>query len=177
MTNEGPLYLAFDLSTQQLKGIVVTSDLRVAYQAKFDFDKDAQGYDVHKGVLTNEELHEVYAPVALWLQALDTLLSSFREQKLDFSRIRGISGACQQHGSVFWSYQGEEALGHLDAAQKLEEQLGHAFSHPYAPNWQDASTQAECDEFDVALGSPEALAEATGSKAHHVRKPIRRRLG
>jgi xylulokinase len=169
MASQSPLYIGFDLSTQQLKGLVVNSDLKVEYIAKFDFDADSTGFPIKKGVMTNEAEHEVFAPVALWLQALDTVLESLRKQGLDFSRVKGISGAGQQHGSVYWSSDAEELLKKLDAKRSLEEQLPSAFSHPYSPNWQDASTQKECDEFDAALGSPEELAQATGSKAHHVR--------
>ncbi len=169
MASQSPLYIGFDLSTQQLKGLVVNSDLKVEYIAKFDFDADSTGFTIKKGVMTNEAEHEVFAPVALWLQALDTVLESLRQQGLDFSRVKGISGAGQQHGSVYWSSDAEELLRKLDAKRSLEEQLPSAFSHPYSPNWQDASTQKECDEFDAALGGPEELAQATGSKAHHVR--------
>ncbi|KAK4696698.1 hypothetical protein P7C71_g1265, partial [Lecanoromycetidae sp. Uapishka_2] len=73
MTSSDPLYLGFDLSTQQLKGIAVTSNLRVAYQATFDFDADASGYIVKKGVLTNEAEHEVFAPVAMGPYFLELL--------------------------------------------------------------------------------------------------------
>ena len=169
MASQSPLYIGFDLSTQQLKGLVVNSDLKVEYIAKFDFDADSTGFPIKKGVMTNEAEHEVFAPVALWLQALDTVLGSLRTQGLDFSRVKGISGAGQQHGSVYWSSDAEELLKKLDAKRSLEEQLACAFSHPYSPNWQDASTQKECDEFDAVLGGPEELAQATGSKAHHVR--------
>lgn len=162
------LYLGFDLSTQQLKGTVINSDLRVRYEAKFDFDKDSRGFNVHKGVMTNDAEHEVFAPVALWLQALDTILALLKEQGLEFGLLKGISGAGQQHGSVFWAAGGIEALEHLDASKTLEEQLKDGFVHPYSPNWQDTSTQAECEEFDKVLGSREALADATGSSAHHV---------
>lgn len=163
-----PLYIGFDLSTQQLKGLVVSSDLKVEYEAKFDFDAHSHGFDIKKGVLTNEAEHEVFAPVAMWLQALDWVLNSLKEQGVDFKRVMGISGAGQQHGSVYWSADAESILKGLDKGKKLEEQLEKAFSHPFSPNWQDASTQKECDEFDSYLGGPEELAEVTGSKAHHV---------
>lgn len=169
MASQGPLYIGFDLSTQQLKGLVVTSELKVVHVAKFDFDADSRGFNVKKGVLTNEAEHEVFAPVAMWLQALDGVLGTLKAQGLDFSRVKGISGAGQQHGSVYWSEDAERLLKSLDKDKTLEEQLQGAFSHPYSPNWQDASTQAECDEFDAFLGSPEELAQVTGSKAHHVR--------
>jgi xylulokinase len=164
----GPLYIGFDLSTQQLKGLVVSSDLKVEYEAKFDFDANSRRFNIKNGVMTNEAEHEVFAPVALWLQALDWVLSTLKDQGLDFRRVKGISGAGQQHGSVYWSKDAEKLLKSLDKNKTLEEQLQGAFSHPFSPNWQDASTQKECDEFDAYLGGPEALAEATGSKAHHV---------
>lgn len=165
---QGPLYIGFDLSTQQLKGLVVNSDLKVVYVSKFDFDADSRGFPIKKGVLTNEAEHEVFAPVALWLQALDGVLDGLRKQGLDFSRVKGISGAGQQHGSVYWGEDAEVLLKTLDKSKSLEEQLSGAFSHPYSPNWQDSSTQQECDEFDAYLGGQEQLAESTGSKAHHV---------
>ena len=164
-----PLYIGFDLSTQQLKGLVVNSELKVVYIATFDFDADSTGFPIKKGVLTNEAEHEVYAPVALWLQAVDAVLARLKSQGLDFRRVKGISGAGQQHGSVYWGQDAERLLKTMDPAKKLQEQLSEAFSYPYSPNWQDASTQHECDEFDSILGDPEHLAIATGSKAHHVR--------
>ncbi|KAL9617879.1 MAG: hypothetical protein Q9160_007367 [Pyrenula sp. 1 TL-2023] len=162
------LYLGFDLSTQQLKGVVVDSTLKVIYNEKFDFDADARGFDIEKGVMTNKAEHEVFAPVALWLQALDSVLLRLKDAGLDFGRVSGISGACQQHGSVYWSADATSRLSSLDSVETLEAQLDDAFSHPYSPNWQDASTQRECDDFDKHLGSPEALARVTGSKAHHI---------
>jgi xylulokinase len=106
MASDTPLYLGFDLSTQQLKALAVTSDLNVVYEAKFDFDADSTYSDVEKGVITNNEEHEVYAPVSMWLQAIDAVLQRLKYKELDFSRIRGISGAGQQHGSIYWSEQG-----------------------------------------------------------------------
>ena len=161
-----PLYLGFDLSTQQLKVLAVTVDLKVEHEAKFDFDADAQGFDVHKGVMVDGP--SVYAPVAMWLQALDVLLARLQESGLDFARVKAISGAGMQHGSVYWTSDGEQTLGELDPKSTLEAQLGQAFSYPFSPNWQDASTQAECDEFDQALGGSAQLAADTGSASHHV---------
>ena len=162
-----PLYLGFDLSTQQLKGIVVTADLKVVHEAKFDFDADAFGFNVTKGVMTNEVEQEVFAPVAMFLQAVDNVLDRLRTSGLKFQDVRGISSAGMQHGSVFWNANAEPLLSSLDPDKTLQQQLQGAFSYPFSPNWQDASTQKECDEFNAELGSPEALAQTTGSSAHH----------
>lgn len=167
-SKSSPLYLGFDLSTQQLKTLAVNSSLRVEYEVKFDFDADSRGFSIKKGVLTNETENEVFAPLTLWLQAIDGVLQKLKDGGMDFSRVRGISGAGMQHGSVYWSHEGENALGSLDSSKSLEDQLGEAFSHPYSPNWQDASTRKQCDEFDKYLGDETQLALITGSKAHHV---------
>lgn len=170
MTDESSLYLGFDLSTQQLKGIAITSKLMVAYEAVFDFDADATGFGIKKGVLSNEAEREVYAPVAMWLQAIDAVLQRLQDKGIDFSRVRGISGAGQQHGSIYWGQHGEHALRNLRESKSLEAQLHHAFSYPYSPNWMDSSTEMEMRKFDRQLGDETQLAIRTGSKAHHVRK-------
>ncbi|KAL1839938.1 hypothetical protein VTJ49DRAFT_982 [Mycothermus thermophilus] len=166
--SDGPLYLGFDLSTQQLKAIVIQSDLQIVADAKVEFDQDfGAKYGVKKGVIINKDEGEVFAPVAMWLESLDLVLERLKEKKTPLNRIRGISGSCQQHGSVYWSRQADALLAGLTADKPLVEQLKNAFSHPYGPNWQDHSTQHECDQFDAKLGSPDKLAEVTGSAAHH----------
>ncbi|KAF1823662.1 putative D-Xylulose kinase [Dissoconium aciculare CBS 342.82] len=180
---KGPLYMGFDLSTQQLKGIVIQSDLKLVHEAKVDFDADfGSKYGINKGVLTNPSENEVFAPVALWLDAVNLVLDRLRDAGLDFARVKGLSGAGMQHGTVFWSKQATGLLANLDPEKPLTEQLhpdvrsgqggdrhagSGAFAHPMSPNWQDASTQTQCDAFDGRLGDPETLARITGSKAHH----------
>ncbi len=68
-----------------------------------------------------------------------------------------------QHGSVYWNRHGEHVLQSLDPKKGLEEQLGEdAFAHPYSPNWQDSSTQRECDQFDEVLGVRRSLRKLRG---------------
>jgi hypothetical protein len=64
-------------------------------------------------------------------------------------------------------------LGNMNEREGLVELIcdGGAFTHPWSPNWQDHSTQVECEEFENAVGGPEALASITGSRAHHVLSP------
>ncbi|KAI1496715.1 hypothetical protein F5X99DRAFT_421888 [Biscogniauxia marginata] len=163
-----PLYLGFDLSTQQLKAIVIQSDLKVVSQAKVDFDADfAAKYKIKKGVQTNDDEGEVFAPVAMWVEAAELVLNRLRDNGCSIKDIRGISGSGQQHSSVYWNKDAEPALKQLDSGKTLIEQLSHVFSYEFAPSWQDHSTQAECDLFDAHLGTREKLAEVTGSAAHH----------
>lgn len=163
------------LPTDSSPGIVVQSDLKLVYEAKVDFDADLSHYGINKGVLTNPSEGEVFAPPAMWLDAVNLVLDRLRDAGLDFSRVKGLSGAGMQHGTVFWSHEAENLLSNVDAGKTLCEQLEPgskgerkvALAHPMSPNWQDASTQAQCDAFDAELGSPETLAKVTGSKAHH----------
>ena len=172
MSDRNPLYLGFDLSTQAIKGVAIDSTLTVRYSQVYEFDTECPQYGIKKGVLVNEAENEVFAPVKMWLEGLDTVLTRLKAEGLDFTRVKGVSGAGMQHGSVYWSNDGVQTLGKLDAEKDLGEQMDQAFSWPYSPNWQDASTQSQCDEFDKALGSEDELARVTGSKAHHVSQSL-----
>ncbi|CAM1502930.1 Fc.00g077060.m01.CDS01 [Cosmosporella sp. VM-42] len=153
----------------QLPAIVVDSDLKVISEAKVDFDGDfGAQYGIQKGVHVRSSTGEVYAPVALWMESLDLVLERLaKSMPVPMDRIHGVSGSGQQHGSVFWTEQAEALLGGLDPGRSLVEQLRESLAHEWSPNWQDQSTQKECDAFDAVLGDREKLAEATGSGAHH----------
>lgn len=159
--------MGLDLSTQQLKAIVIQSDLKVVHEAKVDFDADLSQYGIKHGVLHPSET-EVTAPVAMWIDALELVLTRLKSKGCEMERIAGISGAGQQHGSVYWSVDGEMALEKLDASKgDLNSQLRSAFTIQTSPNWQDSSTENECQDFDKVLGDHHKLAQVTGSKAHH----------
>ncbi|KAK9238511.1 hypothetical protein V1525DRAFT_400723 [Lipomyces kononenkoae] len=162
------LFLGFDLSTQQIKVIAINSKLEPVLQVNVEFDVDTPEYKTRKGVYTNPNLNEVFAPVAMWIKALDILLGKMQSAGLDFAKVRGISGAGQQHGSVFWSAEAERLLASLNPDLPLEPQLSpNAFAHDMSPNWQDHSTAEECDYIEQNVGGAEILAQITGSKTHH----------
>ena len=183
------LYLGFDLSTQGLKGeqhtsavsttlsltllgVAITSSLELAYEAKVDFDADLGAkYGLKKGVRSNDAAGEVFAPVEMWFDAVDLVLSRLKAKGCDFSHVKGLSGAGMQHGTMYWSHDAERLLSSLKGDKSLHEQLyengNNALSHANSPNWQDASTQRQCDAFDACLGNADELASITGSKAHH----------
>lgn len=90
----------------------------------------------------------------------------------------------QQHATVYWSDTSDTVLAQLDPCHSISSQLlaGGAFSRSIVPNWQDASTSAQCDAFRRCafeqmrhlFGSTEyspqagdeALTRLTGSAAH-----------
>ncbi|KAF3922063.1 hypothetical protein ABW20_dc0108096 [Dactylellina cionopaga] len=163
-----PLYLGFDLSTQQLKVLAVRSNLETVFEEAVSFDLDLPSYGVRKGVFVNEKDDEVYAPVAMWIEALDLVLQRMKNKGFDFSNVKGISGAGQQHGSVYWSQDAESLLSSLSSNKALLEQLSPAaFSWKFSPNWQDHSTSSQVAAFETHVGGSDLLAKATGSGGHH----------
>jgi xylulokinase len=118
-------------------------------------------------VLTNASENEIFTPIALWLDALDLVLTRLAHQNCVFENIAAVSGAAMQHGTVFWSAHAEALMLCLDPHRPLSHQMSAAFTSETSPNWQDASTQDQCDAFDALLGGPVKLAETTGSSAHH----------
>ncbi|KAI0272370.1 actin-like ATPase domain-containing protein [Gloeopeniophorella convolvens] len=79
-----------------------------------------------------------------------------KDAGVDFSRIRAVSGAGQQHGSVYWSKSAEDALASLDPQRRFSNNSSHRHS----------STTRECGELEEVVGGPQALADLTGSRAY-----------
>ncbi|CAO3698406.1 unnamed protein product [Rhizopus stolonifer] len=156
-------YLGFDLSTQQLKCTVIDEAHEIMLEEAVNFDRDLPEFKTKHGAIVNEDV--VTSPTLMWVKAFDLLfekLKSFPHK----GAICGISGAGQQHGSVYWNQHGLEALEALDANKPLEKQLQHAFAIEQLPIWQDASTTTECRALEQSVGGAEALAKLTGSKAY-----------
>ncbi|EIW79321.1 actin-like ATPase domain-containing protein [Coniophora puteana RWD-64-598 SS2] len=166
---EGPLFLGLDLSTQQLKAVLVAEDASVVHESSVHFDSDLPHYGTTNGAVRGPAPGEVTSPVRMWLEAIDLVMTRVRAAGVDLSAIRAVSGAGQQHGSVYWSEEGEGLLTNLDPARPLGEE-GHlaprAFSLSRAPIWQDSSNTAECRALERLAGDAQALADQTGSRAY-----------
>lgn len=165
-SNNGSFYLGFDLSTQQLKCLAINESLRIVHTEAVTFDEELPHYKTNKGVYANGR--SIQSPVAMWLEALDLVFGKFVQHGFDLSKVRAVSGSCQQHGSVYWTGEANKLLQGLSSSNgSLVEQLSpRAFSRPTAPNWQDHSTGKQCSEFESAVGGPQNLADITGSRAH-----------
>lgn len=174
---EGDLFLGFDLSTQQLKIIVTNEHLKHLQSFHVEFDKVyGDKYGVKSGVRRNEETGEIVSPVAMWLESIDYVFQQMKEAGVPLQNVRGISGSCQQHGSVYWSDKGttelsqlnkESGSGGVDLEKGLAEHLSSSFSLETSPNWQDHSTGKELATFERVVGGAEDLASLTGSRAHY----------
>ena len=90
-----PLFLGLDLSTQQLKAVIIAEDTSVAHESAVNFTKDLPQYGTTHGVIHGPGPGEVTSPVAMWVHALDLLMEQIRVSAVDTSRIVAISGAGQ----------------------------------------------------------------------------------
>src|SRR5439155_15596342 len=164
-----PLYLGFDSSTQGLTGIVLEitgSERRVVFQRSLDFDRDFPHYGTRSGVLPHADPLVATSSPLLWAEALDRFMGILvRDSRLDLSRLRAVSGAAQQHGSVYLNGAATAGLARLDPRQPLVGELRGMLSRAEAPIWMDSSTTAQCAAIAGAVGGAEALARLTGSRA------------
>ncbi|XP_039290746.1 xylulose kinase isoform X2 [Nilaparvata lugens] len=158
-------YFGMDLSTQQLKGVIVSEDLEVLYETHVQFDNALPEFRTHSGVILTDKT-TVTAPVLMWVKALDILLDKMRVCGADFSKVCALSGSAQQHGTVYWNNGAENVLKSLDPMEFLHSQLSSSFSVSNSPVWMDSSTTKHCQRLEAEVGGPEKLAEITGSKAY-----------
>ncbi|KAK6631307.1 hypothetical protein RUM44_005833 [Polyplax serrata] len=160
MTN----YLGLDFSTQKLKAVVVDSNLTVIHESAVVFDRQLPEFRTQGGVVKGEK-GAITVPVTLWIKAVDLLFDQMKLDGVDFSVIKALSGAAQQHGSVYWQSNGKAKLKNLDSSQFLFQQLQGCFSLKESPVWMDSSTSTYCLLMEDSVGGAEKMAEITGSRA------------
>ena len=115
------LYLSFDLSTQTLKALAADDCLQVVKECVINFDEDLPEFCTDGGV--HKKDLEATSPVLMWTKAVDLILRKLMDAEFDFSRVKGISGTGQQHGSVYWKAGTSQIIGNLDSKRTLEDQL------------------------------------------------------
>ncbi|XP_053408288.1 xylulose kinase-like isoform X1 [Mercenaria mercenaria] len=157
-------YLGFDFSTQQIKLIAVDDNLKVVFEGHVKFDTDLPEFGTSGGACVHDDKVTVTAPAAMWVKALDMLLDQMKSEGFDFSKVAGISGDGQQHGSVYWKKGARNVLGNMQPDKSMYEQLKDCFSLKDSPIWQDASTGSQIIQLQDAIGGAMELARLTGSR-------------
>ncbi|KAF8530223.1 hypothetical protein BU17DRAFT_35794 [Hysterangium stoloniferum] len=158
-------FLGIELSTEQLRVVVVDEHLDVVVAEAVDFDTDLPEYQTNRGVFTTPG--DAYmTPVDMWVKALDILLQKLRT-RTDLSRIRSISGAAHA-ASVLWTPSAAAQLAGLSPQHTLHAQLGNTatFALLHTPSPNDASTAPHAQAIEAALGGPDAMAARVGTAAH-----------
>lgn len=157
--------MGLDFSTQQIKAVVINCKLEVLHEEAIKFD-DLAKYKTSGGCHVRPDGLTVTSPVIMWVDALDILLEKMKGAGVDFSCIKALSGAGQQHGSVYWKQGAEEKLQKLDSTKTLKDQLSGCFSVQDSPIWMDSSTTKQCKQLEEVVGGAQAMADITGSRAY-----------
>ncbi|EPB72033.1 carbohydrate kinase, FGGY family protein [Ancylostoma ceylanicum] len=160
------LFLGVDLSTQQLKGIVLNGKNEVVLRHAVNFSKDLPEFRTCDGVLKEPD-GSIVSPVLMWVKAMDLLLEHIRS-RIAVKNIRCVGGGAQQHGTVYWATGASKRLANLSSEAALHDGLGQAaFALTLSPIWMDSSTEKQCQAMEKAVDGKENMARITGSRAHH----------
>src|SRR4051812_29176136 len=157
-------FLGLDSSTQSLTALIVDTDTGEVIDRSVAFGARLPKYKSPNGFLANADPRVKHSDPLMWVEALDLVLGDLRAAGVDLAAVRGISGAGQQHGSVYLA-KSLDAAGRWSPATPLCDQVRPLLSRATAPIWMDASTGAECAEITAAAGGEDKMVATTGSVA------------
>src|SRR5688572_8133732 len=156
-------FLGLDSSTQSLSAIVIdTSEGRVVVDESVNFGSALPSYDSPQGVLPSADPGVRHSDPLMWVEALDLILARVKASGFDWSKVAGISGAGQQHGSVYLKEPLRDA-GRWRTKDSLVDQVRPLLSYRTSPMWMDSSTSEECREIAAAAGGRERVLKLSGS--------------
>jgi len=159
------LYLGLDSSTQSLSAMIIDTALgSVVLDESVNFGKALPQYRSPSGFLEHENPQLKHSDPLMWVEALDLLLGQLKARGVDLGAVAAISGAGQQHGSVYLNKK-LDAVGGWDAARDLASQVAPLLSRKTSPIWMDSSTSAECREIADAVGGDARVVTLSGSRA------------
>lgn len=141
------LFLGFDVGTQGIKAELIDPERgEIVGSGAVQFGLDLPDYHSPDGHLPSGDPLVRRADPRMWLDGMRLLLRRLAAAGWPLAEVAGLSGAAQQHGSVY-----------LASRQPLQ------FSRAEAPIWLDRSTSAECRELEERFGK--RLQQVTGSPA------------
>ena len=157
--------LGIDGSTQSMSAIVIDLDNnQVVCESAINFGERLQHYNSPNGFFYGESSTEVFSDALMWLDAIDLLFDELKGL-CDLSEVKAISGAGQQHGSVYLNSKWHNTINNLDPNHSLSKQIQPCLSRSHSPIWMDTSTTLECQEIAQALGGNEIVCQLSGSVA------------
>ncbi len=159
------LYLGLDSSTQSLSAMIIDTDSgRVVVDESINFGKALPQYRSPSGFLEHADPQIKHADPLMWVAALDQLLSRLKQQGHDLARVQAISGAGQQHGSVYLKRRLSDAAA-WDSTRDLVDQVAPLLARSTSPIWMDSSTSQQCREIAAAVGGDDVVVKLSGSRA------------
>ena len=158
-----PYALGIDSSTQSCSCIVIDTDTQsVVAEAAVNFGECLPQYKAPSGFIPGGSEGEVHSDPLMWLDALEQLLADLKS-KCDLSNVIAISGAGQQHGSVYLNDRWPNCINNLNTTESLSTQIAPCLTRATSPIWMDSSTSAECSEIGEAIGGDSIVCSKSGS--------------
>jgi xylulokinase len=158
------LFLGLDSSTQSLSALVIDTDTgRVVLDQSIAFGSALPEFRSPHGFLEHADPAVKHSDPLMWVEALERLLDRIKASGFDLSRIAGISGAGQQHGSVYLKTPLSDVT--WQGGTRLAEQVRPLLSRATSPIWMDSSTAADCAAIAAAVGGDATVTRISGSRA------------
>lgn len=157
--------LGIDSSTQSCSAIIIDTEAgKIVAESSVNFGERLPQYNAPQGFIPDLPNGTVHSDPRMWLDALEILLEELG-QKCDLSKVEAISGAGQQHGSVYLNESWFDTVTALDTSKSLNEQLDACFSRRTSPIWMDSSSGDQCKEIAEAVGGDDVVCAKSGSIA------------
>lgn len=157
--------LGIDASTQSCSALVIDTDRgEIIADASVSFGKELPQYGAPSGFIPGGRNGEVHSDPRMWLDALEMVLEKLKGL-CDLSLVTAVSGAGQQHGSVYLNEKWLSVVSALDSGESLAKQLAPCLSRASSPIWMDTSTGEECREIAAAVGGDSEVCRKSGSIA------------
>tara|TARA_B100000989_G_scaffold202988_1_gene153607 strand:+ start:874 stop:2427 length:1554 start_codon:yes stop_codon:yes gene_type:complete len=158
-----PYTLGLDSSTQSCSCIVIDTDTQsVVAEAAVNFGECLPQFKAPSGFIPGGSNGEVHSDPLMWLDALEQLFGDLKA-KCDLSKVIAISGAGQQHGSVYLNARWLNNINTLDTARSLSTQIAPWLTRATSPIWMDSSSTTECREIAEAVGGDSIVCNKSGS--------------
>jgi len=160
------IVLGLDSSTQSLSALLLDTEAAcILNEASVVFGKDLPDYNAPYGFVEGSHEGEVLSDPRMWLEALDLCLERLRDENAPLDQVEAVSGAGQQHGTVYLNRKGLEALSATDNRESLKKRFEGGFSRALSPIWMDHSTTAQCREIEKSMGGAQEVCQRSGSVA------------
>lgn len=158
-------FLGLDASTQSLSALIIDVDTgTVCANHSVVFGERLPQYHSPKGFLVHDNPRVKHSDPLMWVEALELLLGDLIKAGVDLGSVRGVSGAGQQHGSVYLA-RSFDTVGAWSTDRPLHDQVRPLLSRRTSPIWMDSATSTECAEIARAVGGDERVVAITGSRA------------
>ena len=158
-----PYTLGIDSSTQSCSALVIDPEAgKLVAGCSINFGQSLPEYGAPQGFMPVQTDGEVHSSPLMWLDALELLLEDLKKQ-CDLSKIAAVSGAGQQHGSVYLNEKWFDRVRFLSTSASLASQLKSCLTRESAPIWMDGSTTEECREIAAAVGGNDVVCAKSGS--------------